>query len=81
MRNYLIGKLIRITSDNEGYDAFRDQTLRITHAATNEKEHPGYDAGGNVEGEKPVALCDLETLQGTAIGSSLYEWEFEIVTK
>ncbi len=68
---FKIGSLVRVApdNDNEGYDSFRDKTLRVTHVATNQKQHPGYD------GSTGEALYDLETQDGEAIGSSLYNYE------
>lgn len=73
-RKNLLGKKVRVTSDNEGYDSFRDQALIITKVAYSEAEHPGYDS--SCEGQ---ALCDFKTESGEEVNSSLYEWEFELV--
>ena len=73
-RKNLLGKKVKVTSDNEGYDSFRDKVLIISHVAYNEKEHPGYDS--TCAGQ---ALCDFRTESGEQIGSSLYEWEFELI--
>lgn len=71
----LLNKLAVITSDNDIYDKYRDVTLRITHVAYNEKQHPGYDAG--MEGE---ALCDFVVdATGEEVGFSLYEYEFKVI--
>jgi hypothetical protein len=74
MKTKLLGKLVRVDSDNENYDSFRNKTLRITHVAYNTKEHPGYD--DSLKGE---ALCDFEDLEGNEIPCSLYEYEFKII--
>lgn len=64
--------IVASSNDNENYDDFRDKTLIVTHVATSTDEHPGYDdsMGG-------MALYDLRTEDGEAIGSSLYEYELE----
>ena len=64
-----IGDRIRIVSDNENYDRYRDGTWTITHIAFNRHQHPGYD-----EGMAPEALVDCDGLP-----FSLYEYEFEVV--
>ncbi len=68
---YKIGSLVRVApdNDNDGYDSFRNKTLRITHVATNRDQHPGYD------GATGEALYDMETLDGEAINCSLYDYE------
>lgn len=63
----LLNKKVRVTSDNENYDSFRDKTLVITHVAYNTDQHPGYDS--SCEGQ---ALCDFKTEDGEQINSSLY---------
>ncbi len=64
-----IGDKIRITSDNDNYDKFRNLDLTITHIAHNIDEHPGYDTGMN-----GMALVDCEN-----IAFSLYEYEFMLI--
>ena len=64
-----IGDKIRIISDNDNYDKFRNRDLTVTHIAHNRDEHPGYDAG-----LKGQALVDCED-----VPFSLYEYEFKLV--
>lgn len=71
--DYLIGKKVKVTSDNECYDSFRDKTLIIIHVARSTAEHPGYDG---VNGEP---LCDFVAEDGTEIHNSLYSWEFKVI--
>lgn len=72
MRKFKVGQLVKVhpDNDNENYDSFRNKTLRITHVATSEKDHPGYD-----NGLKPEELYDLETDEGNVIPLSLYGYE------
>ena len=65
----LIGKKIKIISDNENYDKYRNKQWTINHVAHNVKEHPGYD-----ESIYPQALVDCDGLP-----FSLYEYEFQII--
>ena len=37
-----IGDKIKIVSDNENYDRFRNKVWIVNHIATNTKEHIGY---------------------------------------
>jgi len=64
-----IGDKIKIVSDNENYDRFRDKAWIVEHIATNTKEHPGYD-----EGMYPKKLIDC-----VGLPVSLYEYEFIII--
>ncbi len=73
MKN-LLGKKVKVISDNENYDPFRDRILIITHVARNTSEHPGYD-----DGLKGQALCDFKDLHGRDIPFSLYEYEFYLI--
>ena len=73
MKN-LLGKKVKVISDNDSYDEFRDKVLTITHVARNIKEHPGYD--DSIIGE---ALCDFKDQDGNDIPCSLYEYEFELI--
>ena len=75
MTNFRIGQLVMVSSDNDndGYDNFRGHKLKIIAKATNTKEHPGYD---DCMGGEP--LFDLyDTVTGTDIGFSLYQYELE----
>jgi hypothetical protein len=74
MKNNLIGKKVKVISDNEYYDSFRKKTLVITHVAYSTEDHPGYD--DSIPGE---ALCDFKDLKGNTIPCSLYEYEFELI--
>ena len=70
----LLGKKVKIISDNDNYDSFRNEILIITYVAHSTEEHPGYDTSLNDE-----ALCDLKTIDGKDVPFSLYEFEFEII--
>lgn len=74
MPNFNIGDRVIVArnNDNENYDSFRDDILIVTHVATNENEHPGYDS--TMEGE---GLYDLVTEDGRSVGCSLYDYELE----
>ena len=63
-----IGDKIKIISENENYNEYRDKTWIVEDIATSIAEHPGYDAG--VGGEL-ISCIDLPV--------SLYEYEFEEV--
>lgn len=65
------GTKIRIISDNENYDPYRNKIWKINHIAHNIDEHQGYDE--SMDGELLVS-CD-------GLGFSLYEYEFEVVRK
>jgi len=68
----LVGKIVKITSDNDNYDKFKNKSLVITSATIGGR---GYD-----DAVYPDALCDLEVVKtGEAVPFSLYEYEFEIV--
>lgn len=75
---YEEGDYVKVASDNdnENYDEFRDKIFIITNIATNESEHPGFDAGLCGQG-----LYDLETLDGESVGCSLYDYELEKSSK
>lgn len=64
-----VGDKIRITSDNENYDKYRNGVWTVENIAHSTKEHPGYD-----EAMSPMALVDCDGLP-----FSLYEYEFEVV--
>lgn len=68
----LIGKKVKITSDNENYEKFLGETLIITHAAIG---GIGYD-----DSVYPQALCDFE-IKGSneSFPFALYEYEFRIL--
>jgi len=68
------GEIVMISSDNDNdnYDEFRGKKLRITHVATNQDEHQGFD-----EGLAGSGLYDLETLGGKEVPFSLYDYELE----
>lgn len=69
MRAVRVNDRIRITSDNEAYDPFRDRLWVVELISYSVKDHPGYDS--DVGG--PLIDCyDLPV--------SLYDWEFEIIT-
>jgi hypothetical protein len=64
-----IGDKIKIVSDNENYDRFRNKIWFVTHIASDRTDHPGYD-----EGMYPEKLVDCKGLP-----FSLYEYEFIII--
>ena len=63
-----IGDRIKIISENENYDEYRDKIWIVEDIATSIEDHPGYDAtvGGDL-----ISCEDLP--------DSLYEYEFEEV--
>jgi len=67
----LVGKIVKITSDNENYEMFRDKVLRITYASNSGQ---GYD-----ESCYPEKLCNLECEDGEEFPFALYEYEFKIL--
>jgi len=67
----LIGKKVKITSDNDNYDNFKDKTLIITDA---DNKGRGYDSS-----MCPEMLCSFRCTDGTDFPFSLYEYEFEII--
>ena len=69
-----ISDKVRVISDNECYDNFRDLTLIIIHKATNTYQHPGYD-----ESMGGMPLFDFKGEHGEDIPCSLYEYEIEEV--
>jgi hypothetical protein len=71
----LIGKVVRIISDNDNYKEFLDKDLIITDAVNSTRENQFYDYSMN-----GMYLCDLEVLEsGLSVPFSLYEYEFEVV--
>lgn len=69
MEKIAIGTKIKITSDNDNYDKWRNKTWTITHLAYSTKDHLGYDSGVN------EVLVDCKGLP-----VSLYRYEFKIVS-
>lgn len=75
MKNTLINKIVRITSDNENYADYLDKDLIIVDAVNSTRENQFYDYSMN-----GMYLCDLEVLEtGLEVPFSLYEYEFEVV--
>jgi hypothetical protein len=70
MKN-LIGKKVKITSDNDNYDDYRGKTLIVTDA---DNEGRGYDSA-----LYPEMLCSFRCTDGTDFPFSLYEYEFETI--
>jgi hypothetical protein len=70
-KNNLIGKKVKVISNNDNYDSFRDKVLIITHA---DNKGNGYDSG-----LYPEMLCSFKTTSGKQIPFSLYEYEFELI--
>ena len=72
---HLIGKIVRITSDNENYIDWVNRDLIIVDAVNSTRENQFYDYSMN-----GMFLCDLEVLEsGEVLPFSLYEYEFEWV--
>lgn len=67
----LIGKKVKIVSDNENYDSFRNEVLTITHASN---KGVGYD-----DSCYPEKLCDFKDSKGNRIPFALYEYEFQVL--
>jgi hypothetical protein len=71
----MVGKVVRIISDNESYTEFLGKDLIIVDAINSVKESQIYDYFMN-----GMYLCDLEVLDsGLSVPFSLYEYEFEEV--
>ena len=72
MRN-LIGKRVKIISDNENYDQYKNETLIITFASNNGKY---YD-----NSMFPEMLCDFKIKDNPTkdFPFALYEYEFKIL--
>ena len=69
----LIGKVVRIISDNENYLEYLDKDLIIIDVINSTRENQFYDYSMN-----GMYLCDLEVLEsGLLVPYSLYEYEFE----
>jgi hypothetical protein len=72
-----IGTKVTMTENAiENYgESWRGVVLKVTYKASNESEHPGYDAG-----VYPERLYDLKRADtGEDLGMSLYDWELEKV--
>jgi len=69
--------IIRSDNDNENYDKYRGKELVITHKATSEKEHRGYDS--SMEGQGLYDFFVRET--GESVPFSLYDYEIEQYAK
>jgi len=69
---YKVGDRVKITSDNDAYDKFKDKVLIVTDVYHNEDENPLYDMG-----VYPQLLMDFVTEDGNDVSYSLYEWEIE----
>jgi hypothetical protein len=71
---YKVGQKVKVSSsnDNDNYEEFKNEVLIITHIATSEKDHTGYD--NSMEG---MQLMDFETESGKEVNCSLYEYEIE----
>lgn len=71
--NPKVGQIVMIAedNDNDNYNAYRGKLLEITHIATSEADHPGYD-----NSMKGMPLCDLKEVEtGKDIPFSLYAYE------
>jgi hypothetical protein len=71
MSKNLVGQQVRIISDNENYEDFRNEVLICTHASN---KGLGYDSG-----LYPEMLCDFKCQSGREFPFALYEYEFEII--
>ncbi len=69
---YKVGDRVKITSDNDAYDKFKDKVLIVTDVYHNEDENPLYDMG-----VYPQLLMDFVTEDNNDVPYSLYEWEIE----
>ncbi len=72
--SFKVGQTVRISSenDNDNYDEYRNKDLVITHKATNEKQHRGFDSSIG------QALYDLKVKKtGKEVPFSLYDYELE----
>jgi hypothetical protein len=87
-----VGQLVVLSNEafNDNYEdaPWRGKVMKITHKATKympstrfftqgmpQGYSPGYD-----EGVSPTPLFDLECVDGTPMGSSLYRWELRPAT-
>lgn len=70
---YAKGDNVRVArdNDNDGYDEFRNEVLKVVSVATSTKQHPGFDDGVG------QALYDLNRANGKPVDYSLYEYELE----
>jgi len=74
-KKQLIGKVVRIVSDNENYLEYLDKDLIIVDATNSVRENPFYDDCVN-----GMYLCELiDADSGESVPYSLYEYEFEVV--
>lgn len=64
-----LGTKVRIISDNDNYDDYRNMDLIVTKSSN---DGLGYDSG-----MYPEMLMDLETTDGEPLPFSLYEYEVE----
>jgi hypothetical protein len=71
MAHNLVGKKVRIVSDNENYTKFMNKTLICTFASNSGN---GYD-----DSCYPEMLCDFKSVDGKEVPFALYEYEFEII--
>jgi hypothetical protein len=69
-----IGSKIEITNEDYGKPLY-GKKCKVTHIATNEKQHRGYDSG--MGGMALVDCKDVKT--GKDVNSSFYEWEFDVL--
>ena len=66
MKKNLVGRKVRIISDNENYIDYLNVDLVVKNASS---DGPFYDE----------TIYDLETTCGEIIPFSLYDYEFEII--
>ncbi len=70
MTHFKLNQKVRVNSDNDCYDSFRNEVLIVSNVAKNREDHPGYD-----EGTSPEYLYDLKRENGEDIPCSLYDYE------
>jgi hypothetical protein len=69
-----IGDKIKILNTNGQYTKWANKTWIVNKISYSEQQHPGYDDGVNIPGQRKMALIDCKNLP-----VSLYTWEYEIV--
>jgi hypothetical protein len=70
-KSQLLGEKVKIISDNDNYDNFKDKVLIVTHADNTGR---GYD-----DACYPEMLCYFICEDGKCFPFALYEYEFEII--
>lgn len=71
----LIGKRVKIVSDNNSYTDLLGKQLIITNVVNSVTKNQFYDSSMN-----GMCLCDLEVAEtGESLPYSLYEYEFKLL--